>query len=158
VTGTWLFAAFYGNGVFLRTADGRSVNTTKAEYPEAQSVTHNLKYGKGLLGSGPGFDRVVGYRMELIPRQDPSTLKAGGEITVEVRFDGKPLSGATLLRYVGTETAEAVEHRSDASGLVRVPLPNAGQHILSVEQSCPSRHPELATRDAYAASLVFNVP
>lgn len=156
--GTWVFAAFYDNGFFLRTAEGRSVNTTKAEYPAAQAVSHNLKYGKALLGSGAGFDRVIGHRMELIPKQDPTTIKAGGTIAIEVRFDGKPLAGATLLRYTGTETADAVKHQSDAAGLVRVAIPAAGQQILSVEQSFPSRHPELATRDAYAASLVFTVP
>jgi uncharacterized GH25 family protein len=157
-SGTWVFAASYDNGFFLRTAEGRSVNTTKAEYPAASNVTHNLKYGKALLGSGPGFDRVVGHRLELVPRQDPATLKAGDEITVEVRHEGKPLSGATLLRYTSAETADAVEHKSDASGLVKVALPRSGEHILSVEHGFPSRHPELATRDAYAASLVFTIP
>ena len=33
----------------------------------------------------------------------------------------------------------------------------SGVFILGVEHGAPSRHPDLATRDAYAATLVFAV-
>jgi nickel transport protein len=161
--GTWLFASFYDNGFFVKTAEGRSVNTTKADYPAAETATHNLKFGKGLLqtgggsasGSGRGFDRVVGHRLELVPRVDPFAIAAGGELRLEVLYDGKPLAGAKVHRYADDGSSSTTEHVADRMGVVRVPMSRGGQHILSVSHDVPSRHPELATRDVYAATLVI---
>jgi len=159
--GTWILAAFYDNQFSLRTAEGRVVNTTLAEYPKAQSVTHNLKYGKSLLrvgGSSRGFDRVVGHQLEIVPRSDPFAVKAGGTLEVEIRFGGKPLPNGTVRVYANETTADATERTTDASGIAQMPIARGGRHILSIEHGAPSRHPEFAMRDAYAASLVFSLP
>ena len=159
--GTWLFASFYDNGFIVTTADGRSVNTTKAHHPAAKTATHNLKFGKALLktgGSSSGFDRVVGHRLELIPRSDPFAHGTGGELGVEIQFDGKPLAGATVHLYADSSTGDTTPYVADGAGVVRVPLSRGGQHLLSVLHEVPSRHPELATRDVYAATLVFRRP
>lgn len=159
--GTWVIASFYDNGFFVRTGDGRSVNTNKAEYPEAQAATHNLKFGKALLKvgtGGPGFDRVVGHRLELVPRTDPWRLRPGAELQLEARFENRPLPGATVVLYADATSTTTTKHVSDAAGLIRVPVSRTGLHIFSVEHSVASRHPDLATHDAYAASLVFTLP
>lgn len=159
--GTWLFAAFYDNGFFLRTEDGRSVNTTRAEYPAASAVSHNIKYGKALFASaapGPGFDRVVGHRLEIVPKQNPLGLGRGGTLDVVVHFDGRPLAGASLFVYPASEADKPVESKTDATGAARVTLDRTGVFILGTEHGVPSRHPEFATRDVYAATLVFTLP
>lgn len=158
--GTWLVSAFYDNGFFLRTDDGRQVNTTRAEYPVAKTATHNIKFGKALFAvgaPGAGFDRVVGHRLEFVPRQNPLTLASGGTLDVELRFDGKPLAGATVFAYPEKESDPPAEVKTDASGVARVPVNRSGLFILGAEHGAPSRHPEMATRDAYAATLVFTV-
>lgn len=156
--GTWVFSTFYDNGFFLRTDEGRTVNTTRAEYPAAKSATHNLKYGKALLPvgqSGPGFDRTVGHRLELVPGQDPFGVAPGGTVDVLVLFDGKPLAGASVFVYGERETDTPVTLESNAEGLVQVALDRAGTFIVGTEHGVESRHPDLASRDVYAASLVF---
>lgn len=159
--GTWVFASFYDNGFYVKTADGRSVNTTKADYPAAETATHNLKFGKALLhagGASRGFDRVVGHRLELVPRSDPFAPGVGGELRVEIQFEGKPLAGATVHLYADAAAADTTTHVADRSGVVRVPLSRGGVHVLSVSHDVASRHPALATRDVYAATLVFTRP
>jgi nickel transport protein len=159
--GTWVFASFYDNGFFVKTAEGRSVNTTKADYPAAETATHNLKFGKALLhagGSSRGFDRVVGHRLELVPRSDPFASGMGGELRVEIQFQGKPLAGATVHLYADAASADTTTHVADRAGVVRVPLSRGGMHVLSVSHDVASRHPDLATRDVYAATLVFTRP
>jgi nickel transport protein len=160
--GTWVFASFYDNGFFVKTADGRSVNTTKADYPAAETATHNLKFGKALLNAGGasrGYDRVAGHRLELIPRADPFAVQAGpggdGELRVEIQFEGKPLAGATIDLYTDASSASTVKFVADQSGVARVKLSRSGLHVLSVTHDVVSRHPALATRDVYAATLVF---
>lgn len=159
--GTWVFSTFYDNGFFLRTEDGRSVNTTRAEYPAAKAVSHNLKYGKALLAvgkSGPGFDRVLGHRLELVPKQDPLAASRAPTVDVAVLFDGKPLAGASVFVYPEKEGVKPVTLETDAAGLVKVPLDRSGTFIIGTEHGVASRHPDLATRDVYAASLVFTRP
>jgi len=158
--GTWVFATFYDNGFFLRTDDDRTVNTTRAEYPSAKSATHNLKYGKALAvvggRSGAGFDRVVGHRLELVPTADPFTIARGGALDVRVIFDGKPLAGAKVFSYPERDTDTPATVTADAAGIARVALDRAGTFIIGSEHGVASRHPDLATRDVYAASLVFS--
>lgn len=156
--GTWLFSVFYDNGFFLRTEDGRSVNTTRAEYPAAKTATHNIKFGKALLAvgsSGAGYDRRVGHRLELVPKADPFKVTRGGTLDVEVVFDGKPLAGASVIVYPERETDKPLTLKTDQSGVAKVPLDRPGTFIIGAEHGADSRHPDLATRDVYAASLVF---
>lgn len=157
--GTWLFSAFYDNGFFLRTDDGRSVNTTRAEYPAAKTASHNIKYGKALLAvgnSGAGYDRVVGHRLELVPKADPFKAARGSALDVQVIFDGKPLAGTSVFVYPERETDKPLTLKTDQSGIARVPLDRTGTFIIGAEHGVDSRHPDLATRDVYAASLVFS--
>jgi uncharacterized GH25 family protein len=157
--GVWMFSAFYDNGFYLRTTDGRTVNTTKAEYPAAQSVTHNLKYGKSLLQVGSeatGFDRVLGHPLELIPQSNPFQ-RTGKPLSVAVRLQGKPLPGVSMTFYPLSGSGKPMLLKTDAAGIAQVDTSESGTYILSVEHGVPSRHPEMAMRDAYAASLVFTL-
>jgi len=157
--GTWVFSTFYDNGFLLQTTDGRSVNTTRAEYPAAEVVTHNVKYGKALLAvghAGAGFDRRLGHRLELIPQQDPFTLPLGQALDVLVLYEGEPLAGAEVYIYGEQESDATLQRTADLQGRVRVALDRTGRFLIATEHEVSSRHPEFATRDNYAASLVFN--
>ncbi len=63
------------------------------------------RYGRGiklLLRAGAGDDgwkRVVGHKLEIVPRADPTGKKAGDTLRVAVLFGGKPLPDATLTAY-----------------------------------------------------------
>jgi len=159
-SGVWILSAFYDNGFSLRTPGGRSVNTTLAEFPGAE-VSHNLKFGKALVRTGNsrgGFDAVLGHRIEIVPQADPFAVKPGGSLSVQVRFHGKPLANATVRIYASETSAEAVERTTNASGIAEMPVARNGRQIISIEHGVPSRHPDVATRDGYAASLVFSLP
>lgn len=157
-SGTWIFSAFYDNGFYLRTTDGRSVNTTRAEYPAAEAVTHNIKYGKALLAvgtPGAGFDRVLGHRLELIPKQDPFAVALGQSLDVAVLYEGKPLANATVFVYPEKENGATEQFTADASGTVKLKIDRPGRYLVGTEHEVASRHPEFATRDNFAATLVF---
>lgn len=160
-SGTWVMATRYDNGFYVKTAEGRMIATTKMEYPAATTSTHNFKFGKALIVSGkPGaqFSRVVGHRLELIPKVDPFTLKPGDKLPVEVRFEGRPLKG------VGVEIGDGAtpmkeddipRYTTDASGVAMVPIQKGGLQLVAVDHKAPSKYPELAAEDAYSATLTF---
>lgn len=156
--GTWIFSAFYDNGFYLRTADGRSVNTTRAEYPNAETVTHNIKYGKSLLAvgsAGPGFDRVLGHRLELVPQRDPFGVPTGESLDVVLLYEGKPLAGEAVFIYGEKDSDATTQVTSDAAGIVRLKMDRPGRYLVGAEHEVTSRHPDFATLDNIAATLVF---
>lgn len=161
--GTWVLAGFYDNAFALTTADGRTVNTTLNEYPTATRSVHNLNFAKALVRSGResgGFDRVIGHRLELVPRADPFGVTPGPDTTVpiEVRFNGQPLPDVSVFAFVNPDRAETVPMISDAQGQVRVKIARRGLQILTVEHEADSPHRDVSLRNFHAASLVFVVP
>lgn len=62
------------------------------------------KFCKSVItgATSKGFDKVVGQRLEIVPLDDPASLKTGDEMRVKVLFDGKPVSsGALTATYDG---------------------------------------------------------
>src|ERR1019366_1931483 len=97
--GIWTFSSTYDNGFYIHTADGRAIATTLADYPSAADSAHYFKFSKGLLHLGQphqGYDRILGHRLELVPKADPFGVAVGGTLPVEVRFQGKPLANASV--------------------------------------------------------------
>jgi hypothetical protein len=85
------------------------------------------------VGSTPaaddGWRTPTGQPLELLPLQDPLTLRAGDSLTVRLLQCGTPLSGVA----VGTQRAGAPHGplvETNAAGEARVALPQAGRWLL----------------------------
>ena len=166
-SGVTLLTAQYDNGYWTKNDTGEMVNTGRPNNPKSTVASHNLKYGKALVATGPdhaGFDRVVGHRLELVPKRDPFTLAAGDALPVLVLFDGRPLAGA------GVEIGDAVtgiaedriaRYRTDRHGVAMVPVGPKGASewaVLGVDHDEASQLRALADREKYTATLVFRRP
>lgn len=91
------------------------------------------KHVKSLIQVGTArsdlYSRAMGYPAELIPIENPYTLRPGATIQLRVLVDGRPVANQ-LVQYGGessngTRFAQQ-DARSDANGIVRVPLATAG--------------------------------
>jgi uncharacterized GH25 family protein len=156
--GTCVVSGRYDNGFFIHDEENRAVSTTRDWFPSSIDSAHYRKFVKSLFhvnAPGPGYDRELGHRLELIPRADPFASGNGGTLPVEIRFDGKPL--ANHLLEVGDQTAASRgnEVRTNDRGIALVPLTHAGVYRLAVDHRVPSPYPELYAYDDYTASLVF---
>jgi len=157
-SGTYVVESRYDNGFYVHDSENRAVATTKEWFPDAIDSAHYMKFSKALFHIGPsgsGYDRVVGHRLELIPRADPFSAKDGSALPVEVRFDGVVL--ADHIVEIGDDTAasKGPEVRTDAHGIVMVKLDRKGLYRLAVDHRAASKYPDLFTYDDYTASLVF---
>lgn len=157
--GTYVVESRYDNGFYVHDGENRAIATTREWYPAAIDSAHYQKFSKALFHLGPsggGYDRIVGHRLELIPRADPFNVKDGGTLAIEVRFDGAPLKDHIV--EVGDETAasKGPEVHTDGRGLVQVKLDHKGFYRLAVDHRAPSRYPDLFSFDDYTASLVFS--
>ena len=162
--GVALLVAEYDNGYWSKNASGATVNTSRLNNPKTTMASHNLKYGKALVATGPvhaGFDRVLGQKLELIPLADPLALKAGDTLPVAVRFNGKPLVGAGVEigdSVTGIPEEKIARYETDAKGVARVPIVKTGWAVVGVDHEEKSPLPRLADKEKYTATLVFRLP
>jgi len=161
--GTWLLAARYDNGYWVKTEYGYR-NTSKREIPGALDSLHSMKYAKALViqqaPSADAFALVLGHRLELVPVDDPFKVSVGGVLRVRVLYEGKPLAGVDV--EIGDGVTPQKEkniprYRTNGEGIAEVPIRKPGLQLIVVDHTAPSRHPDLAAKELMAATLSFVV-
>lgn len=91
------------------------------------------KHVKAILQVGDkqtdDYKTVLGYPVELVPQQNPYKLKKGATIEILCLKDGKPLANQVVLagREENGKLVVSPDLRSDAKGIVKVPLSGAGK-------------------------------
>lgn len=109
-------------------------------------------------GPGNGFDRVLGYPLELIPRENPYALTAGKTLPLLLNYSGKPLAGVLVIAFTADQPARRFQARTSRAGTVNLPLDWAGRwlvkavHMIEVPDSDPA-----ADWESFWASLTFEV-
>lgn len=107
-----------------------------------------------------GFDRVIGQRLELVPRTDPTLVSAGGSVSVKLLFEGKPLSGALVIARCEQDDTVHASGRTDADGAVTLEVARGGVWMVTavemVRLTSPLPAPEAeADWESLWASLTF---
>jgi uncharacterized GH25 family protein len=95
------------------------------------------KHVKALVqvGAAPsaGYATVLGYPAELVPIENPYTLRVGATQSFRVLVDGRPVANQ-FIQYGGlTPTGARVAQRnvrSDAAGVVRIPITRTGTYYV----------------------------
>lgn len=109
-------------------------------------------------GPGKGFDRVLGYPLELIPQADPYALAPGKKLPLLLNYEGKPLAGVLVIAFTAEQPARRFQARTGRDGVVTLPLDRAGRwlvkavHMIEVPDSDPA-----ADWESFWASLTFEV-
>lgn len=121
------------------------------------------KFAKSLLVSGAGndfFQKPQGLTIEIVLLKDPSAMRAGAQLPVQVLLRGKPardLSVEAAWAGDGGRKKVSVVGRTDADGRVVVPLTNPGKwrlHALFMERCNDAK---AADWESYWASLTFEL-
>lgn len=159
--GAAMLAARYDNGFWVKAPDGEYRNTTRRMVPNAGEAITSVKFAKLLAGPGAPWAAPVGHELEIVPVDDPMSVKAGGMLRVKVLFRGEPVANAAVVRSDG-ETVIAQDRlptfRSDAAGIAAIPIEKAGGEVLSVTRRVsPSAVPALADADTFSATLAFTL-
>lgn len=155
-----LVAARYDNGFWVKGSDGEYRNTTRRLLPEASEAITSVKFAKLVAGQGAPFAAPVGHELEIVPLDDPSTVKPGGSLRVKVLFRGSPVVGAKVVRSDGEVVAQdkLPVVSTDGSGIATLPIQKPGGEVLSVSRRvAPSAVPGLADADLFSATLAYAV-
>ncbi len=104
---------------------------------EERAKERYQKHVKALVqvGATPSdaFSTVLGYPAELVPVENPYALTIGATLSVRVLVDGKPVANQ-FVQYGGLSVSNGRvaqrNTRSDAAGIVRIPLDRAGTYFV----------------------------
>jgi uncharacterized GH25 family protein len=137
----------------LRASRGRSAAGVKEVFS---------RFAKSLIavgnGSGPGYDRLLGQRLELVPETNPYALTGGGELRVRLLYEGKPLAGALIMALHKGRPEAKVSARSDAQGRAKLRLDRPGFWLVKAVHMVAAPRDAGADGESFWASLTFEVP
>ena len=106
----------------------------------------------------PDYQKPLNYPVELVPQQNPYSLRAGQTISVLCLLDGKPIANQFVM--AGWESRDGklhtVETRADKNGLARIKLGGAGKWFIKFIHMTPLSEPNLNYESKWA-SLTFEI-
>jgi uncharacterized GH25 family protein len=149
---------------YLREEGLESVIAARARRGESQKPSREVfsRCAKALLSAGgggkSGYDRNLGFTLELIPERNPYALKTGEELPVRLLYEGKPLEGALVAALPYSTPEEKVSRRTDRNGRVRLRLPREGVWLVKAVHIVPAAADTGADWQSLWASLTFEIP
>lgn len=105
-----------------RAAAGEAEKTTKETYARYAKIA--IRNG---AGSGGHLTRPAGLRAEFVPGADPTTVKAGEKLTVQLMAEGKPVAGAAVSAVNGEQ---AERQQTDAQGRATFSITRDGAWLI----------------------------
>ncbi len=112
--------------------------------------------GDGSGGVSPAWDS--GMTLELMPDQDPYTLRSGGQLDVTLRYLDSALPDATVIAFRREAPDAIIRVKTDAQGKVRIPLDGPGVWLVKSVHMIPAPRELDAQWESFWASLVFRLP
>ena len=106
------------------------------------------------------FSTVLGYPAEIIPLDNPYTLKAGSTLRIRTMVDGKAIGNQLVVSGGRTKNGNRQPEkriRSDASGIARIRLPNTGQWYVKFISMTPYQGDEKIDYESKWATLTFEI-
>src|SRR5690606_30901828 len=109
----------------------------------------------------PGFDRVLGHTLELVPLTNPvAPLGPGQTLRVRLLFHGEPLPDATISFIPRGVTLapgfdERYERRTDEKGEAEITLDEPETYLVVAHHEDPTASGEGYDATKYAATLTL---
>lgn len=105
-----------------------------------------------------GWDRALGYPLEIVPTSDPVRLAADAELEVRVLHLGAPLANALVGCMPKSDPKLEVRARTDAEGRVAFEPKSGGVHLLRVVHMTRAAEGLAHDWESHWASLTFQLP
>lgn len=98
----------------------------------------------------------TGMRLELIPRENPYSVKTGDSMHVQVLFDNKPVNNALLLAWnVVNEKTSVTKLRTDETGIAAFAIRLEGRWMISAVHMIPHTNKSEADWQSFWGSYTF---
>lgn len=169
--GTYIVMAQYPYYSTLTKA-GKYLRQPKSEVKEPfEAATYVSRSSKIIIKAGGAGDakmvtKPLGMDLEIVPQVDPTTIKAGGLLPVQILYKGKPIVPSANEEidvkavYAGFQTDEdtySFAGHTDKDGMVRVKIMQPGTWMIIVERRIPATDKTKADTELYGATLTFQI-
>jgi uncharacterized GH25 family protein len=134
----------------------------------AQAAEQREKYTRFLktflqVGSKTtsNFNHTFGYKIEIIPMNNPYEVSAGEDFQLQVRLDGKPLANVRLMATFDTYSTEhdvyeqTVQTNSEGIAVIKITKP--GIWMIRTSYMLPIQNDPKADWESYWANISFQV-
>jgi uncharacterized GH25 family protein len=150
---------------YLKEEGLESIVETRARRGDSKKPSKEIysRCAKSLLDAGgagtAGFDRALGFRLELVPEKSPKRIgNGGGSLPVRLLYEEKPLAGALVVAINRDDPGKPISARTDRSGGVLLPLPRGGVWLVKAVHMIPAPAESGADWESLWASLTFEAP
>jgi hypothetical protein len=149
---------------YLREEGLEAIVALRARQGESRKPGREVfsRCAKSLIAAGGeavgGYDRALGFTLELVPQQNPYTLGEGERLAVGVLHDGRPLAGAKLVAVNRREPEKLLSAVSDADGRATFRLASAGVWMITTVHIVRAPRGVDADWESFWASLTFETP
>lgn len=113
--------------------DWVAASREKAGVSEQPATERYARYAKVAVrnggGSGSHLMRPVGFPVEFVPMTDPTLLRAGQLLTLQLLANDRPVAGATVTARAGGG-GHPVVGRTNATGHVTLPIDRNGPWLI----------------------------
>jgi hypothetical protein len=135
--------------------------TGELDKPATERYSKHIKalVQVGTTRSGD-FSVVLGYPAELVPLDNPYSMKAGSVLRVRAMVDSKPAGNMLVVsggRLPNGKRLPEKRVRTNASGIARVTLSNRGQYYVKFISMTPYSGSEKLDYESKWATLTFEV-
>ena len=129
---------------------------------DAPATEFFSRCAKAVLAAGgqpldTGFDRNLGFTLELIPEKNPYTLTRGDILPVRLLYEGRPLQGALVVAFTRDEPAAKLRARTDVRGRVDLELSQSGVWLVTAVHMIFASPSLEAEWESLWASLTFEL-
>lgn len=107
---------------------------------------------------GDGFDRILGYPLELVPLADPYALQPGDTLPLRIDYLGQPAAGLLVIAMPATAPEAPTRRRSGRDGRVQLLLDRPGPWLVKAVHIRELPPPADADWESHWASLTFELP
>ncbi|PIE46092.1 MAG: hypothetical protein CSA45_00785 [Gammaproteobacteria bacterium] len=146
----------FDNGFWTQNQDGKWVNRPKNEVESAKSAGRYMKSGIAIVNKGSTVKPIADFDLQIVPKVNPLTLKAGDKLVVTVLFKGKPVKGAKVMRDYNNYYTDAVN--TDENGEAEVVIRNEGLNVIAVGHKVDVENDPKADKYGYMSTLSFTFP
>jgi uncharacterized GH25 family protein len=159
MSGTDFNAYLRGDGIPDELAARRAQN--RLQQPAKERYQKHVK-AIVQVGSTPSdaYSTVLGYPAELVPLENPYTLRVGATLTIRALVDGRPAPNQ-FVQYGGLSASNGRvaqrNIRSDAAGLIRIPISRTGTYYVKFINMTRITNDTEADHSSKWASLTFAI-
>jgi hypothetical protein len=107
------------------------------------------------------YNRPFGYKIEIIPLQNPCTRKINSDFDVQVLYQGKPLPDHRIMATYDSYSTLPEEYsqvtKTDQNGIARFRITHKGLWLIRTNQMLPLENHAEADWQSFWANFTFEV-